>query len=124
MKVYSFKFIKQDKYMWLSFKLSAIMPHKKQALLREYFNMCKIVYRIHSQVAYTLYTTAYSFDAVRELYNEDKAFAKMVEIVKTNMVNLFKGTDPYQGLMEVEEITDRQLLNIRDVGGTNYSMKQ
>ena len=51
MKNYAFSKIKQKKYKTLTFKLLAITEAQKQALLTEYFNMCKMVYRIRSMVA-------------------------------------------------------------------------
>ena len=52
MKVFCFGRVVKKTYKALTFKLSAIQDRHKQALLKEYFNMCKSVYMIRSKEAY------------------------------------------------------------------------
>ena len=53
MKIFSFKHTKQKKYKQLALNLAAIESKHKDALLKEYFNLCKMIYRIASLVDYT-----------------------------------------------------------------------
>ena len=53
MKIYAFKHTKQKKYKNLALKLTYVEQKHKEALLREYFRMCKMIYRIVSLVVYT-----------------------------------------------------------------------
>ena len=53
MKIFSFKHTKQKKYKQLALNLAAIESKHKDALLKEYFNLCKMIYRIDSLVDYT-----------------------------------------------------------------------
>ena len=55
MKVFCFGMALKKKYKTLTFKLSLIQPRHKQALLHEYFTMCKLVFSIRAMVAYTWY---------------------------------------------------------------------
>ena len=70
MKVFCFSQALKKKYKTLTFKLSLIQPKHKEALLNEYFEMCKMVYRIRSMVAYTWYEYQKTNDLkmMRELY--------------------------------------------------------
>lgn len=94
MKVFCFKKVKNKKYKQLTFSLQAITPAKKHALLEQYFNMCKMVYRIRSTVAYFWNQGERSLELVNELFMHDETFAKMNQIVRKNIINLFSGTDP------------------------------
>ena len=93
-KVYTYKNFTQGKNQALTLKLSKIKIHQKESLLKEYFNMCKMVYRINSVVAYNWNQGEYSHESIIRLYNEDETFATMIKIVKNAIINLFKGTNP------------------------------
>lgn len=70
MKVFSFKHTKQKKFKTLALKLSEVTRAQKEALLDEYFNLCKIVYRIRSVVSYVMYQGDQSFKLLLELFND------------------------------------------------------
>ena len=98
MKVFCFNLsLKNNYYKTLMFKLSAIKATHKKSLLSEYFNMCKMLYRVRSLVAYTLYEG--KEDLIFQLYNNQSDLAKMVQKVKKNMLNLFGNTDPNHCLL-------------------------
>lgn len=71
--------------------------------------MCKMVYRIRCTVAYYQDTECEAdseitpLDKVKQLYNQDPTFAKMINIVKKCLVNIFQGTDPNQPLLNGAE---------------------
>ena len=50
--MHAFKNFKKKKYQLLTVKLSTIPENFKDALLKEYFNMCKMVYRVRKVVWY------------------------------------------------------------------------
>ena len=52
MKVHCFKLIKKKKFKRLALKLSSIPITHKQALLDQYFKMCKNVYLIRREMAF------------------------------------------------------------------------
>ena len=52
MKVFCFSKALKKKYKALTFNLSLIQPKHKQALLKEYFSMCKMDYRIRSMIEF------------------------------------------------------------------------
>ena len=91
----AFNRIKTPKYKAMIKQFQLIQPRNKQAVLKEYFSMCKMVYRIRCTVAY--YQDAEieedsdlsPLDKVKQLYNEDPTFAKMINIVKKCLVNIF-----------------------------------
>ena len=93
MKVYCFKNVKNKKYKALTFSLQAITEAQKKALLKQYFDMCKMLYRIRSVVSYNYYHEN-AEEMVKELYANDETFAKMIQIVHKNIINLFSGTEP------------------------------
>ena len=99
MKVYCFGRIQINRFKTLALSLSTIKKTHIQALIRQYYSMCKMVYRIRSVAAYTWDKGATNLDSVSELYNEDSTFIKMVQIVKNNMINLFTDTDPDKELI-------------------------
>ena len=70
MKVFSFKHTKQKKFKTLALKLSEVTRAQKEALLGEYFNLCKMVYRIRSVVSYVMYQGDQSFKLLLELFND------------------------------------------------------
>ena len=78
----------------MTFKLAQIKPEQKEYVLKEYFNLCKMVYRINSIVAYNWNQGAASYDLIFRLYNQDETFAKMIEIAKNSIFQVFKGTNP------------------------------
>ena len=69
MKIYSFGRAKQKKYKNMALKLSAITKQQKTGLLKEYFSMCKMIYRIRSLAAYTWDHGEDSFHLTMELYS-------------------------------------------------------
>jgi len=52
-------------------KLSQIEEKHKDGLLKEYFNLCKMVYRINSIISYNWYQGTDSFDLIFSLYNQN-----------------------------------------------------
>lgn len=48
----AFNKIKMQKYKTMIRAFQRIQPNQKQAVLKEYFTMCKMVYRIRTTVAY------------------------------------------------------------------------
>lgn len=99
MKVHSFKKVKNKKYKQLTFSLQLVNETKKRALLEQYFNMCKMVYRIRSTVAYYWSQGEKSLELVNELYTKNEMFAKMIAIVHKNIINLFSGTKSNQKVL-------------------------
>ena len=98
-KVHTFKNFAPGKNQALTFKLAQIKPQQKEYVLKEYFNLCKMVYRINSIVAYNWNQGAASYDLIFRLYNQDETFAKMIEIAKNSIFQVFKGTNPRQKLI-------------------------
>ena len=68
----------------------------KQALLKEYFAMCKNLFKIRSVIAYHVNC---GHDIVKTL-PEDTSFVRMVHSIKTSLVNLFQGTKAKQSLLD------------------------
>ena len=107
MKVYCFKRIQLRGYKNLALKLSEINKHHVNAVLEEYFSMCKMIYRIRSIVDYewkhesarSTKQGASRFQRIIALYNQDFTFMKMNEIVRRSLANCFEGTDPTQQLL-------------------------
>ena len=64
--------------------------------------MCKMLYRIRSVVSYNYYHENAEV-MVRELYHNDETFAKMIQIVHNNIINLFSGTEPHYQVIGVIE---------------------
>ena len=52
-----------------------------------------MLYRIRSVVSYNYYHEN-AEEMVKELFANDETFAKMIQIVHKNIINLFSGTDP------------------------------
>lgn len=65
----------------LAIKLETIPEGAKSAILKEYFNMYKMLYRIRSTVAYYWDCGERSSSMIKELYSQDKTFLKMIRIV-------------------------------------------
>ena len=82
MRMHAFQNYKKKKYQILTVKLSAVGENHKVALIREYFSMCKMVYRIRCVVAYMWDQGEQSSNRIKELYNSDQTFIKMISIVK------------------------------------------
>ena len=102
----AFNKIKTQKYKTMIRAFQRIQPNQKQAILKEYFTMCKMVYRIRTTVAYFQDVDHDHSDSkptpleqIKELFNEDPTFAKMISIVKGCLINVFEGTDPGQPLL-------------------------
>ena len=83
----------QKSNLTLAVKLSSIDNRVKKAVIREYFNMFKMLYRIRSIVAYCWDNGESSSKTIKKLYNKDKTFVKMIKIVQRSIWNLFQGTD-------------------------------
>ena len=98
MQLHAFSNFKKKKYQALIVKLNLVQSNHKNALLKEYFSMCKMVYRIRCVVAYMWDQGEHSSNMIKELYNSDPTFTKMIQILKQQMYNLFHGTDPDQQL--------------------------
>ena len=79
---HAFKNYKKKKYQILTVKLNSVGENHKNALIREYFSMCKMVYRIRCVVAYMWDQGEQSSNRIKELYNSDQTFIKMISIVK------------------------------------------
>ena len=97
MKIFSFKHTKQKKYKQLALNLAAIESKHKDALLKEYFNLCKMIYRIASLVDYTWCQNDQEEDShelILELFSENQTFDKMIAITHAQLENIFSGTDP------------------------------
>ena len=82
MKVFCFSHVKNKKYKDLTFSLQSITELQKKALLEQYFNMCKMIYRIRSTVAYFWSQGEKSLELVNDLYSNDETFAKMFQIAR------------------------------------------
>ena len=80
MKVFCFSLALKKRYKALTFNLSAIRPRQKQALLKEYFNMCKTVYVIRSKEAYTWSQCngTHSINLIKELYKDNVSGVNMI----------------------------------------------
>ena len=68
MKIYAFKNTKQKKYKSLAMKLACIEQRHKEAILKEYFGMCKMIYRIISVVVYTWDNQEEGEDDIEEVF--------------------------------------------------------
>lgn len=67
---------------------------KMVALLKEYFKLCKMLYRIRCTIAYNWNQAMGENQLETELdIQEDSTFDKMIQIVHTCLVNCFGGTD-------------------------------
>ena len=65
--------------------------------------MCKILYRIKSDVDFFLNKGGpESIKQIKRLFNEDVSFAKMQSSMKIAIKNLLGGTDPRQILRDAE----------------------
>lgn len=78
MKSYYFKNYQIKSNQQLTLKLSEIHPCVKAGLLKEYFKMCKMMFRIRSLVTYVWDTSGRESSLkIRQLYNENKTFIQM-----------------------------------------------
>ena len=103
MKAYYYKNYKIKNNKSLIIKLSGIPQKVKETLIREYFKMCKMVFRIRSIVQYTWDNYGEeSGEKIKELYNENDTFVEMVRIVRECFFNIFEGTDPNQILRSAD----------------------
>lgn len=68
-KVHCYKLSQQGSDKSLTFKFSKIKEEVKQSLLKQYFDMCKMAYRINSIVAFNWAQGVDSFDLIFRLYN-------------------------------------------------------
>ena len=80
MKMHAFQNYKKKKYQLLIVKLNLVTQNHKEALIKEYFSMCKMAYRIRCVVAYMWDQGEKSSNMIRELYNSDQTFIKMIWI--------------------------------------------
>ena len=79
MKIYFYRHHKIGNNKDIALQLSEIPPNAKDILLREYFKMCKMLYRIRSLAMYTWEMCSEADEAVekiKELYNENTRFAE------------------------------------------------
>lgn len=98
MKVYYYKNYRAKSNQKLTVKLSAIPLHAKQALLDEYFKMCRLMFKIRSYVNFTWdkYSGALQAKKIRELYTRDEKFRRAQARILQCFFNLFEGTNPRQ----------------------------
>ena len=68
MKVHCYNHVKKDKYKKLTFALSSITTNHKKAVLKQYFSMCKMVYRIRAAAAYIWDQGSNQIDIIKEKY--------------------------------------------------------
>lgn len=95
MKIYAFKRSKQNKeFMSLAINLSSIKPEIKETLLKEYFDLYKMVYRIRSMVSYYWEVGKDSKSLIKNLYFHNETFQRMVKYVQQKVCNIFEGTNP------------------------------
>ena len=93
LKNHSMQNRKAKKNINLAVKLSSISESTKNAVIQEYFNMFKMVFRIRSTVAYIWDNGSSSANMIKKLYMKDKTFIKMIRIVQRSIFNLFQNTD-------------------------------
>ena len=74
-------------------KLAHLDELRIQAVLDEYFLVCKMIYRIKSTINYTWHKH-YDLDELIGMYQNDHTFQKMQSIVHRGLINVFQGTDP------------------------------
>ena len=104
MKIYTFRMGKQNKdYISLAIKLSSIKDKHKNALLKEYFDMYKMIYRIRSMVSYYWEFDKNSTDCIKDLYLHNETFQKMIKIMQRKFTNLFEGTNKDHVILELDQ---------------------
>ena len=79
--------------MTLAVNLSTIKESHKKALLKEYFELYKMVYRIRSIVSYHWDRSKDALMDIKNLYFNDDTFKKMILMVQQHVINLFEGTN-------------------------------
>lgn len=94
MKVFCYNKVDKVKYKRLTFALSSITTNHKKAVLKQYFSLCKMVYRIRAAASYIWDQGSNQLEVIKQKYNEDQTFAKMVRIAKKNITTVFADTDP------------------------------
>ena len=76
----------------MALDLAAINQKKKSAVLYEYFKLCKMIYRIHSRLAYTAGLKHNMLEEVKKIHS-DPTLLLMVKITQKCFSNLFEGTE-------------------------------
>lgn len=76
LKVYYFKRFKKKNYKQVTIKLDEIKPQKKDALLKEYFIMCRMLYRVRAKISMDLEEAEAgdSLDKMKELFVANESF--------------------------------------------------
>ena len=70
------------------------------------------MYKVRSTVAYTWDQGTNSLDLVKQLYNDDESFKKLVNIVKKQFLNVFEGTDPNHQVIEDKELANKVISSL------------
>lgn len=79
---------------------------QKYAVLKEYYDLCKLIYRIRDTVAYCKFTNQGNFYSLKALFNENPGFTKMVKTAQRLLFNVFIGTESKQPT-EIPRFSDR-----------------
>ena len=113
MSSYCYKKVKNKKNKALYTQLACLDDNRRDAVLSEYMEACKMVYRIKATLNYT-WKVSNNLDDVIKLFQEDYTFIKMQDKVKTAFLNVFATTNPYESV--IGEIFNRRELLRRQSG--------
>ena len=85
--------LKVKKHKQLYTKLAMIDDNRRNAVLSEYFNACKMAFRIKATVNY-VWNMDKNLEHVFDLYQNDSTFQKMQQMLAQSLLNAFGATSP------------------------------
>lgn len=96
---------KNKKFKTIARNLSCISDDHVKIVLKEYFKMCKLVYRLRSLSSVIWEQSMGNRDSVAELYFKNDLFITMVKMVQRSLVNIFSGTSPKEELVDLASVS-------------------
>ena len=125
LKVYYFKNYKLNNNKMITMRLEEIKEHHKQAVISEYFKLCRMVYRCRMKACMASDLTCNSLDSMKKLFTEDATFGKQIKMVYSLLLNVFQGTDSRLPLRNepLKIMTTHSILKPRQLGPRADSRK-